>query len=227
MRQRMAVACVCMTAWLVGTGAAFGQGTTGLVFGAGVENVFYDGVDPAEPLDFLRVIDSSVDDRSIGWTVLAEYAFSPWLAAGVGFEDGSKVTLDQRFALAEEPEVTFDVADGFFEPSVFDLHVAPTWPISDRVQLFGVIGVARWEAKSGNTFLASVDGDEVLRIPFSQENDRWTGIYGGGLTIWATDAIGFRARYHYVSMQQDADEGRGAVDVGMHKLAWMAVFKIG
>jgi hypothetical protein len=226
MSRHTAIVSTFIFAWLATAGGALAQGTTGFVFGGGFENVFYDGVEPGPPPDFLTVLASSVDDKSFGGTLFAEYAWSPYIAVGVGYEAGSSAKLAQGLAIKGLEVVTFDLRDGVFEPNVFDIHVAPTFPIFDRLEVFGVVGAARWSSASSNSIVARVGGTEVFDIPSMQENDGWTGIFGGGITVWVADWIGFRARYHYLSMQEDADDDRVEIDVGMHKFAWMAVVNI-
>ena len=226
MRQQTTVACACVMAVLAGIGTPTAQERSRFVVGAGLENVFYGGLNPTAPPGLLTPLGSSSSNHSNGWAFTAERTVWRWLTVGVDWDNGSRAKLARRFALSTDPGVTFDINNAFFHARVFNLHASPTFSLAERLQVFGVVGAAQWDATSGHTFVAQVDGREEVRVPFSQKNNGWTGIYGGGVTFWVKDWIGARARYQFIRMKQGADAERDPINVRMHKFAWMAVFMI-
>lgn len=158
-----------------------------------------------------------LDDAGFDFTVAGEVFVLDWLAAGVGYERLSRIDLDQSFDVAGFRDFTSELASTF-DPSVFELYAAPSWPVGSSVRISGMLGVGFWRAERDSTVVLLFEGEELSRETLLDEHDGTSVAVGAGVDVWLHRRFGVRAGYKYLKLSADD------VDEPVHNLRVLALF---
>ena len=186
------------------TGAVTAQGSkTGFRVGLGVDFVDFGGDDP--PLDPALMRDLRTDDSDTGFSLFAEYAFLPWLAVGLGYEDLGKIGLDGVLTAEGFPEFQL-LSRGEIDPESAEIYLLFSRWLSARLALSFMAGAAYWEAESTSMEVVTENGSPVESFSNRAENDGWSPLLGVALDYWIRDWIGIRVAYKWLELSQSYDE---------------------
>jgi opacity protein-like surface antigen len=194
----------------------------GVILGLGGEMGYYSKGD-CPPVDGFRSTSCSLDKTAFDVALSAEYQLWKNLAIGVSFDRKGAATLARDIESLTTPGLTAQLREGRFDPTIWSLYAQPTLPLAGGFWLFGELGIAYWDAKSGNTTTVHFGGREVDRRVTAQDDSGFTPIFGLGVTFWRNDRVGVSAGYQYVNLQDDATN----VDAPIHGFKGEVNFRFG
>jgi len=208
--------------WQTGAVSATG-GKTGLLLGGGVDFVKFGGKDPALDPAFSREL--STDDSDSGYSLFGEYAFLPWLAVGLGYEELGKIGLSGTLTYLANPSLQV-LSRGEIDPWAAEVYFRLSRWMSPRTALSLMAGAAYWEAdsKSEETYL--VNGSPVDSYASKSKNEGWSPYLGASFDVWFRNWLGMRVAYKWIKMNQDANSSadRGEIDRTAQALRLLVIF---
>jgi len=208
--------------WQSGAVSSAG-GRTGWILGGGVDFVKYGDDDIALAPDFTREL--STDDSDSGYSLFGEYAFLPWLAVGLGYEELGKLGLAATLTYSPNPRYTV-LSRGEIDPWAAEVYFRFSHWMTPRSTISLMAGAAYWEAvsKSNETLLDNGNAEES----YSSEGDHdgWSPYVGASYDFWFRNWLGLRVAYKWIKLNQDADSStnRGEIDRTAQALRLLIMF---
>lgn len=197
-----------------------------LIIGGGVEGAHHADFEQSPPQDGFSGPDADITDTGWSGTFFAEYFFIPWLGVGYGYQSAATADLHETFTFIENPIFQIDITTQF-DPSVHDFYGAVQFPPAGRVQGFGQFGINYHTSQFEGTARALANGQPISSIPPDTVSDESSGVgpfFAAGVNVWATDWIGFRARYVFETLRDtDMPEGEEDLEKDYHKFAFMVI----
>ncbi|HEV3010285.1 MAG TPA: outer membrane beta-barrel protein [Burkholderiales bacterium] len=141
----------------------------------------------------------SCDEKDTGWKVFAGYQFNRYIAAELGYAD-----LGESSASGVVGPIT---ARANFEVTAWELVAVGSYPVMERLSLFGKLGLYRAE-----TELTGSGTVGTLVIPVSEKESNADVTFGFGVRFNITRNLGVRAEWQrYLDVGGD-DVGESDVD---------------
>ena len=124
------------------------------------------------------------DRKDTAWTIRGGYQYTPWFGVEGRYFDLGKAHTAVAAGDGGGP------ANADFSAKGFGIDVVLSWPVSDRISISGMAGVARSEAKSdfpGRTFDAA--GATVTQVGVQQTRRATKPYYGLGVAFGVTPQL--------------------------------------
>ena len=152
-------------------------------------------VDAAASAAGLTGSTTQFDDTDTGWKIFGGYRFNPYVAAELTYVDVGEASATY-VATAPTAATLAASADG----TAVSAAVVGIYPLGERVEIFGKIGLYRWDVDG--TATAVVGGASVSA---SDSDDGIDVMFGAGVGYNFTDNIGVRIEWERYNDLSDAD----------------------
>lgn len=162
----------------------------------------------AKHKDACEGADISCDEKDSAWKVFGGYQFNRYIAAELGYAD-----LGQSKATGTVGPVTVDAA---FEVTAWELVAVGSFPVMERLSLFGKFGLYRADVElSGSGRIGA-----GAPIPFSEDDSNNDITFGFGARFDLTRNIGVRAEWQRYKSVGGDDTGEVDIDLISAALIW-------
>ena len=142
----------------------------------------------------------SCDDKDTAWKILAGYQFSRYIAAEFGYTDLGEVTASGVVSGVN--------VSGSVVATAFELVAVGSFPVMDRLSLYGKLGLYRAETEQK---LRGTLGATTVTDNESEKNTDL--IFGFGVRFDVTRNLGIRAEWQRYQDVGGGDIGEDDVDV--------------
>lgn len=127
---------------------------------------------------------AACDRKDTGWTIRGGYRYTPWFGVEGRYFDLGKAHTAVAAGDGGDP------VNADFSAKGFGIDVVLSWPVSDRVSVSGMAGIARSEAKSDfpeRTFDSG--GATITQVGVQQTRRGTNPYYGLGVAFGVTPQL--------------------------------------